>query len=62
MARTVRLRRVSARKHLVELLDFAEALEFDFAPVTYYFDKIRCSSSISAPGAVTFGLWLASSS
>ena len=25
-------------------------------------DKIRCSSSISAPGAVTFGLWLASSS
>ena len=27
-----------------------------------YFCKIRCSSSISAPGAVTFGLWLASNS
>ena len=25
-------------------------------------DKIRCKSSISAPGAVTFGLWLESSS
>ena len=25
-------------------------------------DKIRCSSSISALGAVTFGLWLASNS
>jgi hypothetical protein len=50
-------------QRVVELPDFAEAREFDPRDaVIFYSDKIPCSSSISAPGAVTFGLWLASSS